>query len=77
MWEKGTQEEENTSINWTEEGLGLVKKSTGMLDYVLHEVKFLTFVPIAQRVHHIESDGLIGSLFEHSRCQTLICPPHT
>lgn len=36
----------------------------------------LTFVPIAQQVHHIEPDGLIGPLFQHGRRQTLIRAPH-
>lgn len=38
---------------------------------------FLTFVPVSQQVHHVESDRLIGPLFQHSGGQTLVGPPHT
>lgn len=37
----------------------------------------LTFVPVAQQIHHVEADGLVAALFEHGGGQTLVRPPHT
>ncbi len=33
-----------------------------------------TFVPVPQRSHDIEADGLVGALFQHRGCEALIRP---
>lgn len=48
-----------------------------MASHCVWSLNLLTFVPVPQRGHDVEPDGLVASLFQNSGCQTLICAPQT
>lgn len=65
------------ALTWKKRRHILLNDTKVILDVWTNVISSRTFVPVPQRCHDVEADGLVGALLQYSGCEALISPLQT